>query len=760
MPQIITDPTDPNWGLSPAAASPEAPAVTRRAPTTPAIVDDPSDPNWGLERPPDFRVENEPPSPSLWEQAGTFAKEAWSQVNPITAAQGLVSAVVHPVDTTKALGAAQEEPLRKAQEAYQRGDYIGAAADFLYYMLPVIGPELSKRGHQLREGETAKGLGGTVGLAAGLLAPEAIKRVPAPTPRVSRLTPAEAAAVDFAQRRQIPLDVATATGSRTARAAQKRVASSMGGEGTAERLIRAQQEALTKTGGALTEAAAPGGYVSPEQAGAGIRESTRTLVSDLHAQATEAYGRLRDLETQHTTRAQTAPEGSKAFQQLHAKLTSGLGTGEVPTREALTVMRQLEAELEAMPFSQRRLQPARYGGSLEPVPGTGGAGTPVYHEILQAAPGTAEMTRGEVQAAIRKTLETGEWTNASRGAYEVAKQRLAQSGAVTGPTLPAGAPLLGTSEAVPLAINLTDTKRALQPVYDRLLRESELAPLMGGKADALRALDRLMSGPDVAPLSVVDAALGDLKTLARAEIPELRTQGQSIAAQAVQHLDRQVRARAAQAGPKVLTALEEGRGATIGKYQTAGVLEQLRTEPVQVYRQLTAPQDSAIGLLRQVREVAPGHIEKVGRAYLENLMTMATEEGGFGRAARLQAEWRKLGPETKKILFTDPGLRGELDHFFLLAKRMAENPNPSGTAHVNAVFNLLSQPVYWGVAKMLYTRLGVKAWSRLLAADLRLPQGATKSAGQTVATLNLLHAARQSGVEIPKAAERQLLLAQ
>jgi hypothetical protein len=213
-------------------------------------------------------------------------------------------------------------------------------------------------------------------------------------------------------------------------------------------------------------------------------------------------------------------------------------------------------------------------------------------------------------------------------------------------------------------------------MYERLLRESQLAPLMGGKAEALRALDRLLTGPDVASLSTVDAALGDLKAIARTDLPELRTEGQGIAAAAVKQLDQQVRARAAKAGPDVLAALEEGRSATVGKYQAADVLEALRTEPVQAYRQLTAPKDSNITLLRRVQDMATGEIPKVGRAFLEDLLSTATAEGGFQRAARLQAEWQKLGLQTEQILSSDPKLRGSLEHFFLLAKRIGENPNP------------------------------------------------------------------------------------
>ena len=67
---------------------------------------------------------------------------------------------------------------------------------------------------------------------------------------------------------------------------------------------------------------------------------------------------------------------------------------------------------------------------------------------------------------------------------------------------------------------------------------------------------------------------------------------------------------------------------------------------------------------------------------MEGLFEKATAEGGFGRSARLLNDWNNLGLETKSLLFKDPQLINKLDNFFLLAKRMAENPNPSGTASV------------------------------------------------------------------------------
>lgn len=231
---------------------------------------------------------------------------------------------------------------------------------------------------------------------------------------------------------------------------------------------------------------------------------------------------------------------------------------------------------------------------------------------------------------------------------------------------------------VAMPVDMRGVKAGLRPLYRTLKRESELVPLQGGKGRMLTVLDRLMNGPDAESLSVVDQALGDLKSLARADNPALRTPGQGLAAQAVIELERAVTARASQAGPAVTDALRSGRFATRSKYAAADVLESLRDEPVQVFQQATWAKDAGIDRLRQIAQQAPGELPKVGRAYLEGLLGQATSKGGFDSADALFGKWQQLGPQTKKMLFGETSR--DLDRFFLLAKKAAENPNPSGTA--------------------------------------------------------------------------------
>lgn len=369
-----------------------------------------------------------------------------------------------------------------------------------------------------------------------------------------------------------------------------------------------------------------------------------------------------------------------------------------------------------------------------------------------------EAVQGRLESRINAQARVADRAYEQLRAMEQQQaQRIAQTG---GHQAPPNAAKPFTD--VPLAVDVASTKTALQPLYQGLLRESQLTTLQGGKARTLVALDRLMNGPDLAPLSVVDAALGDLKAMSRtADLPALRTQGQATAAEAVRHLEAEVMAAARRGGPQVVDALQRGRQATIGKYETAGVREQLSGEPAQVFQQLTAGKDVGLDRLRAVAQHAPREVPKIARAYLEELMHKATAEGGFGHADALWAEWQRIGPETKAILFRgDRGLIADINNFFLLAKQAARNPNPSGTAQVMSVLNVGTAPVTYTLAKLLYSRQGVRALTQGLTAAVGRRGQATAATGslgelarlaREAADLEALPAAAEDETQTPPA---------
>lgn len=303
---------------------------------------------------------------------------------------------------------------------------------------------------------------------------------------------------------------------------------------------------------------------------------------------------------------------------------------------------------------------------------------------------------------------------------------IARAGGMKAPAT-ASAPFTAT----PLAVDIAPTKAALTPIYQALKREAELVPLMGDKGRALTALDRLMRAPDIAPLSVADSALGDLKSISRVDQAFRRTTGQGIAAEAVKHLDASVRATARQAGAGVFNALMDGRAATVNKFKTIDVLDKLRTEPVQVFNQATYAKDAGVGTLREIARVAPAELPKVGRAFLDDLLMTATSEGGFGHTQAIATKWQNLGPQTKRLLFTDPALIKDLDRFFLFAKKAGENLNPSGSAFVGTLsakgaFTVMNPAIgipleigQTALSKLLWSRTAVRLLNQSLTTPAR-----------------------------------------
>jgi len=287
----------------------------------------------------------------------------------------------------------------------------------------------------------------------------------------------------------------------------------------------------------------------------------------------------------------------------------------------------------------------------------------------------------------------------------------------------------GSTQLMPMPVDLRPVKAAAKPLADELMRQGQIAPLMGDKATAARALDKIVNGPDHAPLSAADAALGDLKTFARADDSTLRSAGQGKIAATVKQLHASVDAEAARVGRSAETALRTGREATKAKYVSNDVLDSLHAEPVKTVQRLTAPKDSAIDQLRAVQKQAPQAMPVIGRAYLDDMLSKATAEGGFGHGQALAAQWEKLGAQTKLALYRDPGYIRDLDRFFNLAKMSAESANPSGTAHTALaavqggwLFTnpITGVPVQLGAAmlsKFLHSSSGV----RLLAKGMTIP---------------------------------------
>lgn len=302
-----------------------------------------------------------------------------------------------------------------------------------------------------------------------------------------------------------------------------------------------------------------------------------------------------------------------------------------------------------------------------------------------------------------------------------------------------GNPIVSTvpiTERIAVPVDMTAIKASLGPIYSEM--QTWMEPAKRNASAGFQAIKSIVEGPDHLPASVAEKGLGGLKTLAReAESADLRNVSEGLAAGAVKQLQSAIDTTVAKAGPNAFVALQRGRAAHAAKMEAADVLSQLRDEPVQAFGQAIWMKDSGIDRLRDVAKLAPQEMPKVGRAYLEDLFSKATADGAWNRSQGIWQQWQNLGPETKKLLFKDPKLLQNLDDFFTLAKRIGENPNPSGSATTGwiggqaaaALTGGIQHPMAaavgilgpYGVAKLLHSPFGAK----ILKTGLTIPLGDT-----------------------------------
>jgi hypothetical protein len=100
-----------------------------------------------------------------------FLGGAVEMMNPISALEGVVNSIAHPIDTISNLANAQMAQVDKAEEAFSRGGYVEGAGRLGAAALPILGPMAADAGETIASGETARGLG----QATGVLAPALVK---------------------------------------------------------------------------------------------------------------------------------------------------------------------------------------------------------------------------------------------------------------------------------------------------------------------------------------------------------------------------------------------------------------------------------------------------------------------------------------------------------------------------------------------------------------------------------------------------------
>lgn len=218
-------------------------------------------------------------------------------------------------------------------------------------------------------------------------------------------------------------------------------------------------------------------------------------------------------------------------------------------------------------------------------------------------------------------------------------------------------------------VTLGPVRDQLKTVYDEL--ERNLPEAKRANSPAFRALDEFMkSGAKQMSAMDFDKFLGAVKAITRDGNSQiLSSQSQRLAKLVVSAGESQFQKAIAGAGPNVVDKLQRARKAVAEYHNTADFLEDLNGEPGALYSNLTTGGDRVQNTLKEIGQKAPKALQTVGRTYLQEMMDKATREGGFGRSAGVKADWEKLGPETKNLIF-GPKVAQSMDEFLLAAKRL------------------------------------------------------------------------------------------
>lgn len=245
-------------------------------------------------------------------------------------------------------------------------------------------------------------------------------------------------------------------------------------------------------------------------------------------------------------------------------------------------------------------------------------------------------------------------------------------------------PVLKTFET---ATDIGKAQSELRGIVDELAQT--MPEFQRQSSPGFTALKQIVDGPEVVDALTADRNLSAVKALLRESggaSKYLSSKSKRLAAITVDALTKSFDDALGKAGGDALLKLNQGRKAVVRYHDVAELLSSLpknaagELEPVGVYSRLTSGGDRNIRLLEEIHKMAPKETAELGHTFLTGMLDKATAEGGFGRATGVVADWNRLGPNTKRILFGDSFKTSQIDKFLLAAKRLTVDVNPSGTA--------------------------------------------------------------------------------
>jgi hypothetical protein len=432
-----------------------------------------------------------------------------------------------------------------------------------------------------------------------------------------------------------------------------------------------------------------------------------------------------------------AEEAALRSVEPHVPMSVGQRTGQRGVQRA-------EQALENFPGSASRAHQAR-AATEEALAKRSGALAAQAGGVRTNPYGAGKAIQQRLQARINRLKGHADSLYNSVRQDTAANKQSVQTGTTTIPgsnpaasLTPAGmprtVPVMSTLET-PVALD--PIRKGLTPIYEDLKRA--LPDARRANSPAWRSLEELMTS-DKTHMNAMDfdKTLSAVKSLARdGDSPFLSTQSQRVAKQIIANGEAEFQKAMAGAGPNTVAKLKQARNAVRAYHDTAELLGDLNDEPARLYSNLVTGGDRTLDTLKELHKVAPSELKTVGRTYLEGMVEKATNEGGFGRSAGIKADWQRLGPETKELLFGKQ-LTKDMDNFMLAAKRLTTERNPSGTAHMTAALGGLGaagaivHSLFTGSPAEAATAAGGLVVAPNVAARLLLTPGGAKLMTQTL----------------------------
>lgn len=226
-----------------------------------------------------------------------FLKSAGEQLNPVTMVKGLAHVVTNFPEAVKSYGKQNEELFNKSSEAFKKGDYAEGVRHGLGYLMnavPGLGSTADAAGDEMAKGNYGKGLGSAAGAALAIAGPAAIPKS-IPIAKVGIETGPVADALSFANRRDIPVNLAATTDNPFIKGIQQVASSTVGGSTFATPGKAIEALAMERTAGQLASEAHPQ-FVAPASAGRDLGIALEKRASNFGADAGKSYAYIQSVE--------------------------------------------------------------------------------------------------------------------------------------------------------------------------------------------------------------------------------------------------------------------------------------------------------------------------------------------------------------------------------------------------------------------------------------------------------------------------------